>query len=132
MPSQANIVVKKNDNTTDITWTGILAAAGDKAKALWRSLTVGATMAHQPTFEVIAREGGNNVRWYSVSYRYPQLSTNTTTGLVSIVNTLTFQGQFALPKEMPAADLNEAISQFCHLMASTHMKDNFKSLYGPT
>jgi hypothetical protein len=132
MPSLANITVKKNDGTTDIVWTGVVAAAGDKSKALFRSLTVGSSMAFQPTLEVSTREGGNGVRWLMVGYRYPQIATDTTTGITTIVNTFSFQGQYALPKAMPSVDLNEAVSQFANLMASTLLKDTVKSMYAPT
>lgn len=133
MPSIANITVKKNDNTTDIVWTGVNPSSGDKSPALYQSLTVGSAEAHRPFLTVVGLENGaGSARRIRVNAGYPQIATDSTTGLVSVVNKALFEGSFLMPKGMPSADVNEFVSQIAHLLASTAMKDIVKSGRGPT
>lgn len=133
MTAQANVTIKKNDGTTDITYTAALAAAGDGASAQYRSLTVGSASAHQPELRIAAKEARQGkARAFRVTYKYPQIATDTTTGLVSVVDAVQISEDFILPKGMPAVDVNEAIAQFANLMASAHLKAVVQSMYGPT
>lgn len=133
MPAIANITVKKNDNTTDIVWTGVNPSSGDKTPALYQSLTVGVAEAHRPWLLVSAAENGSgNARRMRLTGGYPQIATDTTTGLVTVVNKGLFEASFLQPKSMPATELNEFVSQMAHLLASTALKDIIKSGRGPT
>lgn len=129
MPSLANITVKKNDNTTDIVWTGVQPASGT-GPSVWESQTVGGAESHRPRLALSARlNGAGKVRWMDVDFTYPQIATNTTTGVTSIVNTARFKGSWSTDREMAAADKNEFVSQLAHLLASTLMKDCVKAGY---
>lgn len=133
MPAIANITVKKNDNTTDIVWTGISPSAGDGVPAIWRSQTVGNAAAHQPELRLSAKDGSNGAkRVMRVTYVYPQISTNTTTGVTSVVDKMAFAGDWQLPKGMAATDINEACSQLAHMLASTLLKDCAKQGFSAT
>lgn len=133
MTTQTNVTVKKNDNTTDILYTGLLASAGDGAVAIYKSLTVGSASAHQPELRIAAREARKGAaRSFRVTYKYPQIATDSTTGLVQVVDAVQMSEDLILPKGMPITDVNEAVSQFAHLMASAHIKAVIQSMYGPT
>jgi len=48
MPTMGNIVVKKADGTTDITYSSVVPSAGDTSPAIWQSQTVGSAPLHYP------------------------------------------------------------------------------------
>jgi hypothetical protein len=61
MPSQANIVVKKNDGTTDITYTAVQPSSGDGVQAIWKSQTVGTAPVHQPELRCSTRSQSGKI-----------------------------------------------------------------------
>lgn len=119
MPSLANITVKKADGTTDITWTGVAAAAGDKSPAIWRSQTVGSAPGHQPTFQMVSRSNGaNTARRVDVSIVYPYTTTGTD-GKTYLAEKAIFTGSMLLPLGMPSASADEAVAQGMNLLAAS-------------
>lgn len=133
MPNMANITVKKNDGTTDITYTGVVPSAGDGSAAVWKSQTVGTAIAHQPEARMASRDGAKGARrQVRVTYQYPQIATNTTTGVTSVIDRLSFDGNWTVPKGMAQTDINEAASQIANLIASVLFKDSVKSGYAPS
>lgn len=133
MPAGSNITIKKNDGTTDIQWTFVTPSSGDRSAAVWQSQTVGSALAHRPTFSLTARDNGPGTgRRFDWRMQYPQIATNTTTGVTSVVQKAVADGSFLIPKDMATTDTFEAISQCFHLLATTLMKDHFKSGYSAT
>lgn len=125
MPALANITVKKNDGTTDIVYTGVTPAGGGDA-AVWASQSVGTAQLHQPQLRLTAKPASDkaNVRG---TFKYPQIATNTTTGVTSVVGT--FDGDFNVrfPRGMATVDVDEAVSQLANLIASTLIKSCLKA-----
>lgn len=133
MPSMANITVKKNDGTTDITYTAQAPAAGDRSPAIWQSTTVGSAAGHRPELRLTARSNAaGTVRRLDASFVYRQVATDTGTTITSVVNSLPISLSVARPVDMPDADVNEAISQAMNLFASTLFKDSCKSGFSPS
>lgn len=133
MPNIVNLVVKKNDNTTDVTYTAVVPSSGDRSPAIWQNQAVGSAAAHRPELKLVAKMNGSGTsRWLTIDYKYSQLATNSTTGLTSIANSARFNGSFTVPVDMAASDVNEAIAQCCHLLAHADMKTALKSLYAPS
>lgn len=133
MPALANITVKKNDGTTDIVYTGLVPSSGDGTAAVWKSQTVGSAQAHQPELRLASREGGNGQsRALRSTYQYPQISTDSTTSLTSVVNKASASTDWSFPKGMPQADINEFVSQYANLMVATLIKDCIKGGYSAT
>jgi hypothetical protein len=132
MPNQANITVKKNDGTTDIIWTGVQGASGDRSPAIWRSLTVGVAPAFQPRLEMTARPSGTgSARRMDVEFVYPYTTVGSD-GKTNTAEKAVFTGSFLQPLGMPTTDFNEAVAQAMNLLASAHMKANFQSGYAAT
>lgn len=121
----ANITVKKFDGTTDITYTGIDPAGGD-VPALWRSQTVGNAQAHQPDLRVSSKKRGSLVDM-KATYRYPQIATNSTTGVTSVQRYLSGSLSATYDMGMATADVNEAVAQFLNLCASALLKEMFRT-----
>lgn len=133
MPQMANITVKKNDGTTDVIYTQQAPSAGDRSPAIWHNQTVGASMGHRPVLSIVARaNGAGTARRVESSFIWKQVSTDTTTGLVSIANSLPITISAAVPDGMPDADVNEGISQCFNLHASTLVKDCYKQRFAAT
>lgn len=132
MPNMANITVKKNDGTTDVTYTAVVPSAGDKTQAIWKNQTVGTAMGHRPELRVLSRDNGTSTaRRVEVEFTYPSLVVGSD-GKTNIADRFGFVGSFLVPKGMADADINEAASQAVNLMASTLFKDSLKTGYAPT
>lgn len=130
MPSIANITVKKNDGTTDVTYTGIQPSSGDNTPAIWKSTLIGNAPAHQPEVRLSARDAGKGQsRELRLTAKYPQIATNTTTGVTSVVGSATAACSWVIPKGMASADINEFASQLANIIASTLLKDCVKTGY---
>lgn len=132
MAQLANITVKKNDGTTDIVYTGLVPASGDGNPAVWKSQTVGSAQAHQPEFRMTSRDASNgSKRHVRSTFVYPQIATDTTTGVTTVIDRAMFSGDWTLPKSMASADVNEFASQLANLIASTLLKTAVKEGYAP-
>lgn len=133
MTQATDITVKKYDLVTDILYYGIQGSSGDgKSPAIYRSSVSGA-VAFRPELRVWGRDNGNRTaRRVDAMYFYPQLATNTTTGVTSIVNKMAFNLSAVLPMEMPPTDCNEAVGQFFNLLYTARMKDVFRIGYAET
>lgn len=130
MPSMANITVKKADNTTDILWTAIVASGGDKSPAIWRSDTFGGNVGQRPELRIKSSpDGSGKGRRVEGSFTYPQLYTDTTTGLTNVWkrSNISFSGLTSL--EMTDAALAEFAAQFGNLLASALVKSINSSGY---
>lgn len=133
MPQIANITVKKNDGTTDITYTAVVPSAGDKSPAIWRSQTVGSAAAHQPELRMTSRDNGTKTgRRVDLHAQYPTLVTSPADGKISVSDRLVLDVSAIVPLGMATADVNEAVSQFCNAMAVTLVKDSLKTGFAPT
>lgn len=130
MANATDITVKKYDLATDILYFGVQGSSGDgKSPAIYRSSVSGA-VAFRPEMRVWARDNGTRTaRRIDAVYTFPQLSTNTTTGVTSIVNRYGFNLSAVMPMEMPPTDCNEAVAQFFHLLNHARMKDVFRVGY---
>lgn len=130
MPSIANIIIKKNDGVTDITFTASSPASGDNTPAVWKSTSVGNAPAHQPEFRLVAREAKKGAaRALRSTFQYPQNATNSTTGLTSVVSRAMASVDWTFEKSMSQTDINEFVTQFANLLVSTLVKDCVKSGY---
>lgn len=123
MPIMANITVKAADNTTNVVYTGKSPSAGDTVPAIWRNETVGSASQHMPEFRLAFRDSPNGQeRRGRATYVYPQIATDTTTTLTSVVNKAMAGADFTIPKGMKNADINEFAAQFGNLFASALIK----------
>lgn len=132
MPTMADITVKKNDGTTDVVYTAFTPSAGDKTPAAWKNQTVGTAQSHRPALSLMSRDNGvNTARRVEGTYTYPTLAVGTD-GKTNVVDKYIIGFSAVLPKAMPDADVNEAVSQGCNLIASALIKSSLKIGYAPT
>jgi len=132
MPQIANLTVKKNDGTTDVTYTAVVPSAGDKTPALWRNTAVGTAAAHQPTLVLSSRNNGTgSARRLEGQLVYPTTVTGTD-GKVTVADKAIIGISGVIPSGMPTSDINEAVSQAMNLFVTSLVKDSFKTGYAPT
>lgn len=122
MTQLANITVKKADGTTDITYTAI-DPAGSDTPASWRALTVGSAIAHQPKFTFLGKPNATRtVMRFKSTFNYPEIATNSTTGLTSVVNVVPISGEWVIPLNVASLVSKEAVHQYANLIASAMVK----------
>jgi len=132
MPALANITVKKNDNTTDIIYTGVVPCAGDKSPAIFRSNSVGSAAAFRPELRVQSSYNGpKTARRVTGQFTYPSTTVGSD-GKINVADRLIGDFSLVVPQGMLDADVNEAVAQFTNLLDSTLLNDTFKSGYAPT
>jgi len=132
MPQIANLVVKKNDGTTDVTFTAIQPSAGDKAPAIWRNEAVGSAVAHRPTLLLTGRNNGTGTaRRLEGQAVFPSTVTGAD-GRVTVADRLILSFNAVVPLGMPSAEVNEAVAQGLNLFSATLVKDSVKTGYAPS
>jgi hypothetical protein len=129
----ANIVVKKNDTTTDVTYTAVVPSAGDSSSARWVNNSVGSAPGQKPFATMSSRNNGpKTARRVDGHYEYPSLTTSTDTGKTTVTDKAIFDISGVIPNGMTQADIDEAASQALNVFASTLFKDGFKAGYSPS
>lgn len=116
MPTQANQTVKKYDGVTDIVWTGVQTGGTRERPAIWSSSSVGAAGAHRPEFRYWLERKLNAQRYIvNVSMHYPSLSTNSTTGITSVIGKNRFMAAWDIDTNLVQTDANELVAQSVNL-----------------
>lgn len=132
MPTMANITVKKNDNTTDVVYTAVIASGGDKSPAVWRNNTIGTAAAQRPEFRMESRfNGDQTARRVDGSYTYPSLTTGSD-GKINVASRFNLTFSAVVPAGMLDADLNEGVAQSLHLLASALAVSSIQAGFAPT
>lgn len=132
MPQLADITVKKNDGTTDVTYTGVIPSAGDKSAAVWRNNAVATAAAHRPELQMTSQwNGPRTARRVASKYTYPALAVGSD-GKINVADKAILEVNVLLPQSMPDSDINEFVSQGLNLAASTLYKNCAKVGYAAT
>lgn len=133
MPQAADITIKKNDGTTDVVYKSKSPSSGDGTPAVWKNETVGTAPAHYPEFRLSAREASKGAkRAMRATFQWPQIATNTTTGLTSVVDRSMADVNWTQSKNMNVTDINEFVSQFANLLKAALIIQCVQSGYSAT
>lgn len=134
MPVITDLTVKKADNTTDVVYMGKQGAAGDSSPAIWRLTAFSTIQAYQPEFRLWGRQNQSDrsIRFMECSYVYPQLYTDTTTGLQKVAERARFQGKWTMSEGMVNTDVVEFSAQLAHLIAHATMKTAIANRFPPS
>lgn len=131
MPAMADITVKKADNTTDILWTAMSPSAGDKVPAIWRSNTVGASVAFRPELQMWSfSASGGTQRSVKTSLVYPILEVDGS--ITRVIGYCTQVSETKLLLKATDADAGEAVAQGINLLDSTLLVAAIKAGFAPT
>lgn len=132
MPSIANMTVKKNDGTTDITYSYVMGASGENP-ALYRAPALGATAVTAPEVRIVSRQiSGGKFNRVTGTAKYPYSVVNSTTGVTSLQNFLLARCELTVPIEMPQASIDEGVSQLLNCFAHSQFKSACKEGFAPT
>lgn len=132
MPNMANIVIKKADGTTDVTYTAASPAAGDKSPAVWKNASVGTILAARPTFSITLMDNGTKkARRARTTFLWPKTRTDTA-GNVSVVGGASGESSHLIPQDMTSAEIAEYVAQFANLLASALIKQSLNDGYAPS
>lgn len=132
MASIANITVKAQDGVTDVIYVAKAGSAGDKNPALWQQDAYGTSVSLRPTFQMSTQwNGPKTARRAEFVFVYPQLVTDSTTGVTSVKSRGHFAGSFVLPVDMTDTNISNTVAQLANLLKSTLIQDSAKSGYAP-
>lgn len=133
MPTMADITVKASNGTTDVVYTGIVSSGGDKSPAIFRNNAASGAAGQRPELRVRSTATGAGQRKVEGSFTFPQLYTESTTGLTKVAGRANGSWNVSLPIEVVNdATLAEFAAQFGNLVASTLMKSVHTSGFAPT
>lgn len=131
MPTIANIVIKKADGTTDVTYKSIQGAAGSQSPAIFRNETVGSTVSHYPTLLVRAADNGNKTsRRVRVDFSWPLVATDVGGNSV-VTGRMAGEVSVVIPQNQTPAVIREQAYQFGNLIGSALIKACFDEGYAP-
>lgn len=137
MPAVANLVVKKADETTNITYDALTGAAGDGSKAMWRQDTgavAGMPVGHRAVLSMATMWNSPRTARRSVlEYRRPYSTQNSTTTKFETTDQVVARLEITCPQAIPASELNEAIYQFLNCLGQTSglIKQSISAGYAP-
>ena len=133
MPAMADIVVKKNDGTTDITYNAMTPSSGDKTPARWRCESIGTVAGNRPTLELMSKSSVNGqYRVVESKDVYPETFTDSNTGLVKIRDRVLVEARAVVPLNAADAIVAEATAQSINLLKSNLVQLVFKTGFAPT
>lgn len=133
MPSMADITVKKADTTTNIVWTALNPSSGDTVPAYWRSETMSAQASARASMSSKSSwNGPKDARRIETSITYPHTSTDSTTGITSVIARVPISIVATVPVSVPDTVVAEAIAQAFNLQVSTLMLSVYKTGFAPT
>lgn len=133
MPSMADITVKKDDGVTNVIFVALNPSSGDTVPAFWRQDAMGTQANLRATFSLKSTwNGPRDARRVEGVYQYPFTSTDSTTGLTSVVSKVPISFSATVPQGITDTVVAEAISQWANLMASTLVKSSLKAGFAPT
>lgn len=133
MPAIADISVKKADGTTSITYSAIAGAGGDASPAVFRSNSATGTVGQKPVVKVTSRDSGDKqTRRVDISAVFPEVYTDSTSGLSLINSKVTMNASFAVPQNLSSSTMAEAAAQLTNLMASALIQSSISSGFAPT
>lgn len=131
MPIMADIVIKKADNTTDVTYTALQAAGGDGIAARWANKTVGTTPAEYPSFAVKAQSNGPATsRRVTGTFRWPATQQDSG-GNIVIAGGGNGSFTYLMPQNLPSTTIKEQAYQFGNLIASAIIKQTIEEGFAP-
>jgi hypothetical protein len=133
MTAIANLVIKKFDNTTSITWTALKGAGGDADPAVWRSDTATGYVGQKPTFSMSTKSNADgSVRRSDFRGVFPSTYTDTTTSVTAKLANVIFSATISVPQGMPLVDQQEAVAQIFHAIADPATILSAVAGYAPT
>lgn len=129
MPTMASIVVKKADETTNITFDAIAGSSGENVAAKWRNGSSSEPVAFKPVMTTKAKPRNGDKIVTETLVVFPV--TQTVDGITRQVNAGTFRLIANVPYSIDQAVINEMAHQSMNLLASVKHKEALKEGLSP-
>lgn len=130
MPNQANITIKAADGTTDVVFTALTPAAGDRTPARWANLSANARANLRPTAEMTSRfNNARSARHVDFVLKYPEVVT--VDGVDRIVGTALMSATCVVPLQVSDPVISEAVAQFGNMLKNALVSGSVKVGYAP-
>lgn len=129
MAAIANIVVKKTDGTTDVTFTALQGAtAADPA--IWANTASSLVYNNRDSVKFRSRDNGTKTaRRIEVDAVFPVRRTEN--GIEVNKGPIPLSFTLPIPNWATDAEVNEAVDQFINVLASVHVRSHIKGRYAP-
>jgi hypothetical protein len=128
----ADITIKKNDGTTDVTYTKLVASGGDKSPAVWRNNSESGYPGQRPELRITSRPNGDNTaRRVDGSFTWPAVYEDTASGTFKILARGNASFSCVIPGNLPDAHAEEFGAQFGNLLAAALIEEVMTSGYAP-
>lgn len=128
MAAQVDIVIKKADNATNVTFSALIRSAGDKIAAVWQSLSSSSSVANRWTLKQVSHDNGpKTARKVMTFFRAPIV--RTINGADVVVATVPMELTATVATVLTDAEINEAVSQGLNLFATAQVKAGYTSGY---
>jgi len=130
MPNQANITVKAANGTTDVVYTALTPAAGDRTPARWANVSFNARANLRPTAEMTSRfNNARTARHVDFTLKFPEVAN--IGGVDQVFGTALLSGTCVVPLQITDSTMAEAVAQFGNLLKHVLISDCMKSGYAP-
>lgn len=130
MAAIANLVVKKTDGVTDVTFTAIAGAAADGQPATWQNTASSTIRAYRSSLSMKAKlNGTKQARRVDVTALFPVVRVVSSVDM--LIGKIPLDFSVPVPEWATDAEVNEAVDQFINLLASTHIRTHIKSGISP-
>lgn len=130
MPTFGNIVVKKADGTTDVTFVGLVRAAGDSSPARYEQQAGFPVPANRPAVAISCRSVASPTgpsRRVTLDGVYPIIdATGVEIGRITLQNC-----RVTVPTAVSSVAAKEAVYQLLKVAASAAVKDSAVEGYAP-
>lgn len=130
MATIADIVIKKADAVTNITFTAVAGSAGDKLPAAWRSETAASYRSHRPVFTLATQDNGSKTaRRANLKVVFPVA--RTVSGVEVVADKVILDMSILVPSALTDAEIGEAVSQSLNLLVATQIVAAIKAGVAP-
>lgn len=130
MAQMADVTVKKADGVTNVTYSALVASAGDSQDARWSSNSSSAIRGNRDSLSMSAQfNGPRTARRAVIKGDFPVRVIQD--GVETVQHRIPFALTVTLPLAVTDAQVQEAIHQFTNFCASALVRDSLISGYAP-
>jgi len=131
MPQMADIVVKKADNTTNVTFVAKVPSSGDKVACVWSQDAASVYRNQRPVVSALTQwNGPRTARRERVACDWPIV--RTINGVPEVVHRIPAEFTAAIPSGLTDAEASEFVAQFTNVLSSALMRQILGEGYAAT
>lgn len=130
MAAIADIIVKKADGTTNITYTAIAGSAGDKIPAAWRSETSATLRGNRDVVTLVTQDNGPKTARRATAKAVMPIA-RVVSSVETVEDRIVFDLSAIVPNNLTDSEIAEKVEQALNMFASAPFRAAFKSGFSP-